>query len=121
MRWPWGIAIHNYNVYVTDIEQHVVLHFKAVNGIHLMAKVGGKGSGIGQFNQPKQLAVSANGDVFVPDSYNHRVQVLDNDLHYQRHISHHSMRQPRDVKLTPEEVYVLSSSSPCVHILLKGK
>ena len=115
MKWPYGIAIHRNNVYVTDAIVHSVFHFK-VEDFRFVARVGERGSGIGQFNSPRQLTVSTDGDVFVTDYFNNRVQILDSNLHYQRHISHHSMRYPCDVKLTPDEVYILCESSPFIKV-----
>ena len=103
-------------MYVTDIRDHSLFHFKVEAGFRRVATLGGRGSGIGLFNDPRQLAVSTNGDVFVTDRNNNRVQILDSELHYQRHISHHSMKLPIDVKLTPDEVFVLCQCSPCVKV-----
>ena len=78
----------------------------------LVVRLGGKGSGVGQFDWPKQLAVSSNSEeVFVSDSLNNRIQILDSDLHHQRDISHQSMTEPSDVKLSNEEVYILTTNS----------
>ena len=115
MKDPYGIAIHRDNVYVTDIVEHSVFHFK-VEDFRFVTRVGGRGSGVGQFDQPCQLAVSTNRDLFVADRDNNRVQILGSDLRYQRHISHHSMRYPSDVKLTTDEVFVLCRTSPCVKV-----
>ena len=60
---------------------------------------------------PRGLSVSTNGDVFVSDYNNSRIQILDDSLHFQRFITHQTMRSPIDVKLTPEEVYVLTGRS----------
>ena len=115
MKWPWGIVIHRNNVYVTDTVEHSVFHFK-VEDFRLVARLGGRGSGIGQFDSPRQLTVSTDGGVFITDCNNNRIQILDGDLQYQRYISHHSMRYPCDVKLTPDEVYILCQSSPFIKV-----
>ena len=116
MKYPYGIAIHRDSVYVADIVEHSLFHFKVKTHFRLVAWVGDRGSGIGQFDQPRQLTVSTNGDIFVTDRNNSRVQILNSKLHYQRHISHHSMRYPCDVKLTPDEVYILCETSPYVEV-----
>lgn len=41
--------------------------------------IGGKGDGPGQFNAPGGVAVAPNGDLFVADFYNHRIQHLRAD------------------------------------------
>ena len=111
MRQPWGIAIHRDNLYVTDIGVHAVFQFKIEADMCLVASLRSEGSGMGQFNDPRGLTVSTNGDVFVADFNNRRIQILDDSLHFQRFITHQTMRSPRDVKLTPEEVYVLTGRS----------
>ena len=111
MRAPCGIAIHRDNLYVTDTGVHAVFQFKIEVDMRLVAKLGGsQGSGMGQFNNPHGLTVSTNGDVFVADCFNSRIQILDDSLHFQREITLQIVLQPYDVKLTPDEVYVLCPS-----------
>ena len=114
MRRPFGIAIHRDNLYVTDTGVHTVFQFKIEADMRLVAKVGSEGSGMGQFNYLHGLTVSTNGDVFVADCDNNRIQILDDSLHFQRFITHQTMKLPVDVKLTPDEVYVLCWDSPCI-------
>ena len=111
---PRGIAIHRDNLYVTDTGVHAVFQFKIEADMRLVAKLGSEGSGVGQFDYPYGLTVSTNGDVFVADYNNNRVQILDDSLHSQRLIKHQTMKHPCDVKLTPDEVYVLCDDSPCI-------
>ena len=116
---PYGIAIHQDNIYITDIVGHYIHHFK-VPDIRFVSKVGGKGSGTGQFNDPLGIAASTNGDVYVADQQNDRIQILDKNLIYQRSISHDSIKRPKDIKLTRVNVHILSvveNGSPCIHIL----
>ena len=114
MRQPHSIAIHRDNLYMTDTEVHAVFQFQIEVDMRLVAKLGSEGSDIGQFDSPRGLTVSTNGDVFVADYYNNRIQILDDSLHFQREITHQTMESPRDVKLTPDEVYVLCDVSPCI-------
>ena len=111
---PHGIAIHRDNLYMTDRGVHAVFQFKIESDLRLVARLGSEGSGMGQFKTPFGLTVSTNGDVFIADSNNNRIQILDDSLHFQRFITHQTMKLPRDVKLTPEEVYVLCLSFPCI-------
>ena len=122
---PYGIATYRGNVYTTDTIGHNVLQFKLSADPYLVGKLGEKGSEIAQFNDPKQLTVSTDGEVYVTDSYNHRIQILDCNLKYQRQISHDQMIYPIDVKLTQKSMYVLNaclkrfsdrSNTPCVHV-----
>ena len=116
MECPWGIAFHSNNVYVTDLNVPGVFQFKIEADIHPVAALLGKGSSDGKFNSPGQLTVSDNGDLYIADSNNHRIQILDESLEFQRSITHVSMHYPHDVKLTTEEIYILSKDNPCVHV-----
>ena len=102
MSYVWGIAIHGDNIYLTDAIGHYLLHFKVAVDHRFVTKVGCKGSKIGKFNGPNGLTVSSNGEIFITDEVNNRIIILDCNLHYKRHISHHSMTRPVDVKLTPD-------------------
>jgi DNA-binding beta-propeller fold protein YncE len=44
-----------------------------------LAHWGSYGTGPGEFNYPRSLTVDARGDIFVSDSYNHRIQQLSPD------------------------------------------
>ena len=113
----WGIALHKDNIYLTTLMSNVVLHFKMEQQIRHVATFGsGEGSSDEQLNHPCGLTVSIDGNVFVADRDNHRIKILDQSLRFKRHVTHQSMKKPRDVKLTCDEMYVLCISSPCVHV-----
>ena len=117
LRSPWGIAIYKDNIYMTDTWKHSIFHFRFLKeNVQYLHRSAGKGSGVGLFKQPRKLAVSLEGDIFVADRFNHRIQILNARLQYQRHISHSSMKQPRDVNLTSKEVFVLCVDSPYIHV-----
>ena len=117
MKSLWGIAIHGNNLYVTDCVVHAVFHLKLEADFHLVSRLGSRGSGIGQFDHPLQLSISTNGDVYIADRENNRIQILDSSLHPIRKVTHPSIHWPCDVKVTTEKMYVLSwDDSPCVHV-----
>ena len=96
---------------------NAVFHIKIEADIRLVARLGSRGSDIGQFYHPCQLSIFSNGDLYIADWGNDRIQILDSSLHPIREVAHPSMHRPRDVKLTTDEIYVLSGSdTPCVHI-----
>ena len=106
MQAPHGIAIHQDNLYVTDTKAHDFFKFKLEAGIRLVARLGTSLLGTQRFNSPRGLSVSTSGDVFIADYKSYRIQVLNDSLNIQRRITHETMIEPRDVKLTPDEVYV---------------
>ena len=114
MRGPYGLAIHGDYLYVTDIELHAIFQFKMEPQFSLVTKQGNKGSQIGEFNYPRNLTVSTEGDVYVADCNNNRVQILNSSLQHLRTLTEQLIVSPRDIKLTTDEVYVLCEDNPCV-------
>ena len=116
MEGPSGIAIHGDNVYVSDTAAHAVFQFKLGNIIQPVARIGTEGSGIGQFYSPHSLSVSYNGDVYVADCNNHRIEILSSSLQHRRTLTQQPINRPRDVKLTADTVYVLCLEYPSVRV-----
>ena len=110
MKYPWGITKNKDNIYVTDTHTDAVFLFKQNERVCGVIKVGQfYGSGDNQFSYPKSIAISKNGNVYIVDEYNHRIQVMDCDLNYIRTISDpiNKIYRPIDLKVSSEEVYVL--------------
>lgn len=68
-------------VFVTDIggvssDQHKIKVFDIVTGNHLF-DLGKRGIGPGEFNLPRDVAIGANGQIYVVDGGNFRIQVFD--------------------------------------------
>ena len=116
MRQPNGLAIHGDYLYVTDTWLHAIFQFKMEPQFSLVTKRGNEGSQIGEFNFPRNLTVSTNGDVYVADSNNNRVQILNSSLQHLRGLTEQRIQHPRDIKLTADEVYVLCYNNPCLHV-----
>ena len=116
MREPYGLAIHGDYLYVTDTELHVIFQFKTESQVSLVTKKGNRGSETGEFNCPLNLTVSTNGDVYVVDCNNCRVQILNSSLQHLRNLTEQLIKSPLDIKVTVDEVYVLCYDNPCVHV-----
>nr|WP_306566824.1 fibronectin type III domain-containing protein [Paenibacillus elgii] len=67
------------NIYVADAGNHRIQKLTAATGVwsEWKSSTGGAGSGLGEFNNPKGVAVDGSGNVYVADSNNERVQRLD--------------------------------------------
>ena len=70
-------------VYVVDIggvssDKHMVRVFNGVTGAHLF-DIGKRGSGDGEFNLPRDVAIGKDGRIYVVDGGNFRVQIFDKD------------------------------------------
>ena len=116
IRAPYGLAIHGDYLYVTDTKLHAIFRFKMEPQFSLVTKQGKEGSQIGEFNFPLNLTVSTNGDVYVADCSNNRVQILNSSLQHLRTLTEQLIESPCDVKLTADVVYVLCADNPCVHV-----
>ncbi|MBA4178783.1 MAG: hypothetical protein C0505_19845 [Leptothrix sp. (in: Bacteria)] len=75
---PTDIAIAGNRLYVVDILNHQIHVLDKRNG-DLMFKFGKGGSGKGEFFQPTNIAIGPDGDVYVAETGNFRVQRLSAD------------------------------------------
>jgi len=79
---PTGLAYDaaRRRLYVVDTPAHSVLTFQAgAGGYSLLRRLGGRGQERGAFNFPTHLSLAANGNLYVTDSLNFRVQVFTPD------------------------------------------
>lgn len=83
---PSGVAVSGdgERVYIADVggvqrqQEHRVRVFNGKTGAHLF-DFGKRGSGDGEFNLARDIAIAPNGLVYVVDSGNFRIQVFDRD------------------------------------------
>ena len=113
---PCGILIHLDSIFVTDIYHHAIFLFKLPD-FTMIKRVGKKGSGNEQLNCPRQLAISPNRHIYVPNQNNNKIQILSTSLTFQGALRHQTMTTPLDVKFTNNEMFVLSrEDNPCIHV-----
>ncbi|WP_236744206.1 NHL repeat-containing protein [Marinobacter similis] len=74
---PMNLTIHNDKLYVPEYMNDRIQLFSLAG--EPLKVIGGPGKGPGQFSAPGGVAVADNGDLFVADFYNHRVQHLRAD------------------------------------------
>jgi hypothetical protein len=97
------------NIFVSDgyVNSRVVKYDK--NGRYITA-VGTKGDQPGQLNLPHTIATDANGNVYVGDRSNRRIQVFDNDLAFKA--IYDNVGAPWALCITPgPHQYLYSSNS----------
>ena len=73
---PAGTRVYAVDLGGVSSEQHQVRVFDAVSGAHLM-DIGKRGSGPGEFNLPRDVAIGKDGRLYVVDGGNFRVVVFD--------------------------------------------
>ena len=116
---PQGIAVNRHNqILVTSINK---IDLFTMEGKFINA-VGQHGKGELEFNVPAGVAVGKNGKIYVVDSMNHRIQVLDSDLaHYKTFskacssLGSGHLSQPQAIAINSEgNVYVADTMSHAV-------
>jgi predicted membrane-bound mannosyltransferase/sugar lactone lactonase YvrE len=99
---PRDIAIDAQgNVYVVDTGNKRIREYTA-DGV-LIKDIGKKGSaagqfvagsGPGEFNEPSSIAIAPNGDIYVADFWNKRIQIFDASFRYRTEIKVKSWGSP---------------------------
>lgn len=75
---PGGTRVYAVDIGGVSSDQHRVRVFDAVSGAHLR-DIGKRGSGPGELNLPRDLAIGREGRLYVVDGGNFRVNVFDRD------------------------------------------
>ncbi|KAI6647867.1 PKD domain-containing protein [Oopsacas minuta] len=114
MNGPIGLAICRDRILISQIS-HCILNYQ-VNG-EFLSRIGERGKGELGFDYPRGLTFDeSNGEVYICDSNNHRIQILSKDLTYKAQFGKGYLRIPRDIILTKEFIYILDESNPCLHL-----
>ena len=119
LKLPWGIAVTEDNVFVTDCDLHALIKFSKKD-YQLVRRTGTKGEGEGQLNHPCGLCIDYNTDVYVADSINNRVSVFSKDLNFLTCLDTQQLEYPKDVKVTPSCIVVLDNSPNCIHFFSRS-
>ncbi|HYG98464.1 MAG TPA: SMP-30/gluconolactonase/LRE family protein [Terriglobales bacterium] len=88
---PGGMAIDNENrfLYVPDAERDQVMVYDADPPYKLLRTIGKRSknhelTGPGEFSRPSNCAVDADGNLYVSDTWNNRIEVFDADGNFIR-------------------------------------
>ena len=113
MEGPASICINQNKVYVIQIGSNLLTVYSA-DGKYLQS-VGGEGDNHLEFDIPRGLDVSSEMKrIYIAEHSNCRIQSLNLDLSFHSIID--DVLGANDVKLTPEEIIVLSCGSTAVSI-----
>ena len=113
MNGPSGICIKHNKVYVTQFASNILTVY-STDGKYLKS-VGGKGKNHLEFDKPRGLDISTElNRIYIAEHENQRIQSLDLDLSFHSIID--DIYGATDVKLTPEEIVVLSYRDNCVSL-----
>ena len=110
---PSGICISRSKVYVTQSKSNLLTVYSPDG--KCLQSVGGKGKNHLEFDDPRGLDISTElNRIYIAEYGNDRIHCLNLDLSFHSIID--DIYGALDVKLTPEEVVVLSSLTHCVSI-----
>ena len=111
----WGITIHGDSIYVSCCE--TVSRFSLID-MSLVRRIGGLGLSNRRFINSNRLTTDPFGRVFIADTGNHRICILDPDLNHLYNINLGSGTYPYGVKISRDRLYVLCPcDNPCMHVL----
>lgn len=81
-RRPTGVALGQAKLFVADAEQHEVFICNLLG--HIEGRFGKRGGAPGEFNSPTHISADPNGNIYVTDSLNCRIQIFDSQGRYLR-------------------------------------
>ena len=111
---PRGVAILGDRILITQ-DSNCILNYQ-LNG-KFISRLGTEGRGKLEFDFPFGLTIDeSNGDIYICDSDNNRVQILNKDFSFKAQFGNNELIHPRDVKLSKEYIYILDESNPCLHL-----
>lgn len=95
---PYGldgnVALSSLVVADSGNDRIQILNFDPISGVmSFLDVIGSVGTGNGQFNDPRDIAVGPLGNLYVADTDNHRVQVLDPSGNFVRSIGSYGSLQ----------------------------
>lgn len=115
LKCPMGVAVSGNFVYITDWMAHTLLCYN-VSG-KMVKKVGSNGSGAHEFWCPKGIAISETKEkLFVADLGNNRIKTYGLDMELKSFFTHVDIKGPKDVMVIEDNLVVLDSQNPFLHI-----
>ena len=108
---PRGVTVHNKHVFVAENGKHRISVF-TLDG-QLIRTIGSHGSGPGQFSDPRSVAFAPeeDGDMYVLDRNNSRVQVFSANGVHQREFGKGQLRSPKGIICTTDHHVLVADYS----------
>lgn len=124
---PTGVAIDEkrQRLYVVDAKKHDVMVYALADGA-LLKTIGERGADPGKFNVPTNIALDRDGNLYVVDTGNFRVQVLDPDGKWIKTIGQlgdklGNFSRPKGIALDSEQnIYVVDTAFENIQVFNKS-
>ena len=122
MDYPRSLAIYENRILISQGDswnnRSSILNYK-LDG-KFLSRIGSDGTADLQFAFPYGLTINqTNGDIYVCDNGNKRIQILSKDFKFISKFGEDSLSHPRDIELSKDFIYVLDGSNPCVYACIR--
>ncbi len=78
---PLDVAVYRDRVYVCDVNRHAIIVLDKDTG-KTIKEIGGSGTEEGKMHKPTHVIVDHEGNIYVNDNFNFRIQIFDPDGNY---------------------------------------
>ena len=119
MYYPHSLAIYENRILISQgyslNSNSCILNYQ-LDG-KFISRIGRHGTADLKFRNPFGLTINqTNGDIYVCDRGNKRIQIISKDFKFISKFGEDSLSEPRDIKLSKDYIYVLDASNPCVYL-----
>ena len=119
MDYPHSLAIYENRILISQGDfwnSSCILNYQ-LDG-KFISRVSRQGTADLEFRNPFGLTINqTNGDIYVCDRSNKRIQIISKDFRFISKFGEDSLSDPRDIKLSKDYIYVLDASkSLCVSL-----
>ncbi|KAI6649893.1 Serine/threonine-protein kinase PknD [Oopsacas minuta] len=98
MKRPNGLAIILNRILITHRSNYILIY--QLDG-EFVSRIGDPEKGELEFEDPSSLTFDeSNGEIFICDSGNNRIQILSKELTYKTHFGQDKLKYPLDIKLS---------------------
>ncbi len=105
---PRGVVVRQHHLLISDEEG---LKQCTMEGKQ-MSVIGKQGSGDLEFNTPSGMTVGKDGMVYVCDTFNSRIQILDHDLSFQGYMGNDgALKAPYDIAVNSLNMFYIADYS----------
>ena len=119
MNFPRGLVISGDRIFISQSLYSPPINYILVYQLNgkFVSTIGKNGKSKLELNFPHGLACNElNGDIYICDSGNNRIQILSKELKFKSQFGADNLKSPLDVNLSREYIFILDQYNPCLHL-----